>query len=166
MLCNSLDIRIKFFLSNFNWRTFRASHSMIPFSIRIRQHREKNFFYLLGQIKFFKVISSFICFNFHQIQNLLFLEFESCLGIHWCSRHNKARITATNHQINNFCSPFQHLLSERMTSLGQQMLERWAKIGCENATVGKNGLNSSAYEMEEALPRSWNDWSSRPLHWL
>ena len=28
----------------------------------------------------------------------------------------------------------------RPQSLGQQMLERWAKIGCENATVGKNGL--------------------------
>ena len=29
-----------------------------------------------------------------------------------------------------------------LTSLGQQMLERWAKIGCENATVGKIGLSS------------------------
>ena len=40
------------------------------------------------------------------------------------------------------CRSFQHLLSERRQSLGQQMLERWAKIGCENATVGKNGLSS------------------------
>ena len=27
----------------------------------------------------------------------------------------------------------------RRQSLGQQMLERWAKIGCENVTVVKNG---------------------------
>ena len=30
--------------------------------------------------------------------------------------------------------------SERRQSLGQQIFERWAKIGCENATVGKNGF--------------------------
>ena len=30
----------------------------------------------------------------------------------------------------------------RRQSLGQQMLERWAKIGCENATVGKNALKT------------------------
>ena len=30
--------------------------------------------------------------------------------------------------------------AERRQSLGQQMLERWAKIGCKNATVGKNGI--------------------------
>ena len=30
--------------------------------------------------------------------------------------------------------------AERRQSLGQQMLERWAKIGCEIVTVGKNGL--------------------------
>ena len=29
--------------------------------------------------------------------------------------------------------------AERRQSLGQQMLERWVKIGCENATVGMNG---------------------------
>ena len=40
------------------------------------------------------------------------------------------RVTLTH-----FCPPFQHLLSERRQSLGQQILERWAKIGCENATV-------------------------------
>ena len=33
----------------------------------------------------------------------------------------------------------QHLLSERRQSLGQQMWE----LGCENATVGKNGLTKS-----------------------
>ena len=31
-------------------------------------------------------------------------------------------------------------LCRETQSLGQQMLERLAKIGCENATVGKNGL--------------------------
>ena len=31
--------------------------------------------------------------------------------------------------LTHFCPPFQHLLSERLTSLGQQMLERWAKMG-------------------------------------
>ena len=31
--------------------------------------------------------------------------------------------------------------AERRQSLGHQILERWAKIGCENATAGKNGLN-------------------------
>ena len=31
--------------------------------------------------------------------------------------------------------------AKRRQSLGQQMLDRWAKIGCENATVGKNGLS-------------------------
>ena len=41
--------------------------------------------------------------------------------------------------LTHFCPPFQHLLSER---LRQQMFERWAKIGCKNATVGKNGLIS------------------------
>ena len=30
-------------------------------------------------------------------------------------------------------------IMQRRQSLGQQMLGRWAKIGCENATVGKNG---------------------------
>ena len=30
-----------------------------------------------------------------------------------------------------------------LSSHGQQMLDRWAKIGCENATVGKNGLRSN-----------------------
>ena len=30
--------------------------------------------------------------------------------------------------------------AEKRQSLGQQMLERWAKIGWENATVGMNGL--------------------------
>ena len=45
--------------------------------------------------------------------------------------------------LTHFCPPPQHLLSERRQSLGQQMLERWAKIYCENATVGKNGLMQS-----------------------
>ena len=45
----------------------------------------------------------------------------------------------------NFCPPFQHLLSERRQSLGQKMLERWAKISCENATVGKNGMEYRRY---------------------
>ena len=35
--------------------------------------------------------------------------------------------------------------AERRQSLGQQMLEQWAKIGCENATVGKNGLRQIGY---------------------
>ena len=38
--------------------------------------------------------------------------------------------------LTHFFPPFQHLLSERRQSLGQQMLE----LGCENATVGENGL--------------------------
>ena len=36
-------------------------------------------------------------------------------------------------------------LCRETQSLGQQMLERWAKIGCENATVGKNGLMTVCY---------------------
>ena len=40
--------------------------------------------------------------------------------------------------LTHFCPPPQHLLSERRQSLGQQMLD----LGCENATVGKNGLTS------------------------
>ena len=28
------------------------------------------------------------------------------------------------------------------SAFGQQMLERWEKVGCENATVGKNELRS------------------------
>ena len=41
--------------------------------------------------------------------------------------------------------------AERSQSLGQQMLERWAKIGCENATVGKNGLTGSPDVNQTAL---------------
>ena len=32
-------------------------------------------------------------------------------------------------ELTHSCSPFKHLLSEILTSLGQQMLERWEKIG-------------------------------------
>jgi len=46
-------------------------------------------------------------------------------------------------RLTHSCPPFQHLLSERRQSLGQQMLKRWAKIDCENATVGKNGLRTT-----------------------
>ena len=38
--------------------------------------------------------------------------------------------------LTHLCPPLEHLLSERLTSLGQQMLE----LGCENTTVSKNGL--------------------------
>jgi len=39
----------------------------------------------------------------------------------------------------------------RCQSLGQQMLEQWAKIGCENATVGKNGLSSTWSGITEVM---------------
>jgi len=62
-------------------------------------------------------------------------------------------------QLTHSCPPLQHLLSERLTSLGimgepevthlcretqslgQQMLD--LELGCENATVGKNGLKGA-----------------------
>ena len=34
--------------------------------------------------------------------------------------------------LTHFCPPFQYLLSERLTSLGQQMFVRWAKMGWLN----------------------------------
>ena len=46
--------------------------------------------------------------------------------------------------------------AERRQSLGQQMLERWLKIGCKNATVGKNGLKCRGrnYYVTSRLPIS------------
>ena len=51
--------------------------------------------------------------------------------------------------LTHLCPPFQHLLSERRQSLGQQML----KIGCENASVGKNGLT---LDFNKLLSTGWN----------
>jgi len=63
--------------------------------------------------------------NFAKLTRLVGKVFGKSSELNMKLRHGKQSSRALTH----FCPPFQHLLFERLTSLGQQMLERWEKIG-------------------------------------